>query len=207
MDDDDDKSFGLVPGIPEFIVKLYKMLMDTTGDIVCWSDSGTSFLIKDISEFTKNLLPGNFKHGNFASFVRQLNKYDFHKVKSDDSRKIGTQPWEFSHSKFIKDQPQLLSQIKRKVPAKVEKRVSSPEIFDPNSPSKNNNLEISALKSKIGFLENVQREMSSHLKSLTLQYQQVFDQMTGFRHTVSTQEQVIRGLIEFVPNDKKSCNF
>ena len=58
------------------------MLEDTSfADVVSWGPQGDCFVVKDMNEFTKSILPRMFKHSNFASFVRQLNKYDFHKVR------------------------------------------------------------------------------------------------------------------------------
>lgn len=60
---------------------LSRMLEDQSfADVVSWGPQGDCFVVKDMNEFTKSILPRMFKHSNFASFVRQLNKYDFHKV-------------------------------------------------------------------------------------------------------------------------------
>ncbi len=63
------------------------MLEDTAfSQVVCWGPHGDCFVVKDMNEFTKTILPRMFKHSNFASFVRQLNKYDFHKVGTSPLR-------------------------------------------------------------------------------------------------------------------------
>ncbi len=47
------------------------------------------FVVLDEDEFAKTLIPELFKHNNYASFVRQLNMYGFHKRVglSDNSMK------------------------------------------------------------------------------------------------------------------------
>lgn len=112
--------------------------------IVSWTPAGDSFVVKNMNDFTKHVLPRHFRHSNFASFVRQLNKYDFHKVKSASSSSTsgnslddlmmdpmsaigggannsnisatGDQIWEFKHPDFIRGREDLLENVKRKAP-------------------------------------------------------------------------------------------
>lgn len=107
-------------GSNDFVKKLFQMLQeDGYKSIVRWTKNGDSFVVIDTNEFTKEILPRHFKHSNFASFVRQLNKYDFHKVKISNEAKrnyeYGDDAWEFKHPEFRMNDRNALENIKRKV--------------------------------------------------------------------------------------------
>ena len=62
--------------IPPFLSKTYDLVEDQTLDpIISWGPTGESFVVWDPVEFARLVLPRNFKHNNFSSFVRQLNTY------------------------------------------------------------------------------------------------------------------------------------
>ncbi|KAG5644412.1 hypothetical protein DXG03_008579 [Asterophora parasitica] len=123
-----------MPTTSDFVKKLFKMLEDQSFQhVVSWGPQGDCFVVKDMNEFTKSILPRMFKHSNFASFVRQLNKYDFHKVKNtDEMSQFGEQSWTFRHPDFHADHRESLENIKRKVPA-ARKNTASASVAPSNS--------------------------------------------------------------------------
>ncbi|CAO3613945.1 unnamed protein product [Cunninghamella blakesleeana] len=131
--------------VPDFIQKLFNML-ENAGPDSCfhWGRQGTTFVIDYPNEFAKTILPKRFKHSNFSSFVRQLNKYDFHKLRFLDNRTspIQSQAWEFQHPNFRRDKKHLLSLIRRKTNRKTnvknvnnDKNKASSSISSPSSTS------------------------------------------------------------------------
>jgi hypothetical protein len=96
-------------GIASFIRKTYEILEEGKyPDIISWNDDGNFLVIKDAEEFSQKVLPVHFKHGNFTSFVRQLNMYNFHKKRSMNAEHI------YYHELFKRGKVDLLRHIKRK---------------------------------------------------------------------------------------------
>lgn len=99
----------------------------------------------DEDEFAKTLIPELFKHNNYASFVRQLNMYGFHKRVglSDNSMKASERknksPSEYYNPYFKRGHPNLLWLINKpkggasKKGTKTNSRVKSEDAQDRDS--------------------------------------------------------------------------
>lgn len=88
-------------------------------DLIRWSDDGNSFIVLDEDRFANELIPELFKHNNYASFVRQLNMYGFHKNVglSDNSMRASEtkakRPSVYSNPYFKRGRPELLWLIQK----------------------------------------------------------------------------------------------
>ncbi|KAI2793459.1 hypothetical protein POX_a00038 [Penicillium oxalicum] len=131
--------------IPPFVQKLSSFLDESKNtELIRWSDDGNSFIVLDEDEFARRLIPELFKHNNYASFVRQLNMYGFHKKVglSDNSMRASERknksPSEYSNPYFKRGHPELLWLIsKPKNPAghgakgsKAGARIKTEEVED-----------------------------------------------------------------------------
>ena len=68
----------------KFLLKLYEILeKDEYSKIIHWSQNGSYIVIKNIHLLSNKILPIYFNHQNYSSFVRQLNMYHFHKIRTD----------------------------------------------------------------------------------------------------------------------------
>lgn len=95
-----------------FLEKLINILnKKKNNNIIHWNKDGTIVIISDPLKFTKHILPKNFNHQNYSSFVRQLNLYGFHKINSV----YNSTEEQFIHDNFKKDTPiDDIRNIKRK---------------------------------------------------------------------------------------------
>ncbi|TRM61360.1 HSF-type DNA-binding-domain-containing protein [Schizophyllum amplum] len=209
-----------MPSTSDFVKKLYKMLEDQSFQhVVCWGPHGDCFVVKDMNEFTKSILPRMFKHSNFASFVRQLNKYDFHKVKNTDDNTYGEhdKSWTFRHPDFHADRRDALENIKRKVPA--QRKSTAPPAPQPqpsfsggygNSPGGAYVLEslqtqVTSMQSQVARMEREKEDMQARMRTLERNYQDVLVELVGFQRGMAQQDGLMQNLLQYVLRNDSSA--
>ncbi|KAI9355218.1 hypothetical protein BD770DRAFT_324173 [Pilaira anomala] len=183
-------------------------------DTFCWSTDGTTFIVKDTNEFSKSILPKHFKHCNFASFVRQLNKYDFHKVRNgeDGQRTYGDQAWEFIHPKFIRDRKDLLEEIKRKAPGTKPKKEESTttttttttnKIKQSDSIQEIKNIGIN-LQTQIDQLKKSKSTLEETISKLNETDNQIMTELVNFNKNMAVKDNLIKDFLRIMSEKEKN---
>ncbi|KAJ5679714.1 hypothetical protein N7462_007958 [Penicillium macrosclerotiorum] len=179
----------------DFVRKLYKMLEDPSyASIVRWGDEGDSFVVLECEKFTKTILPKHFKHSNFASFVRQLNKYDFHKVRQNNEESgqspYGQNAWEFKHPEFRANSKESLDNIRRKAPAPRKPTQAT----DDSVPTQ----QIDLLNQQIVAQQQQIQHLSDRYAQLTVDHQLMLQEVMRVQKTVLNHENVIHQVMNYL---------
>jgi hypothetical protein len=178
-----------------FLQKTFDMVSnEELRKVVSWSEDGSAFIIRDVSEFTDKVLPRYFKHNNYSSFVRQLNMYDFHKVRVDSQENAFLQPL------FRRDCRHLLSDIKRKV---SDNSYSLVPVAAPRS-------ETQGILSKLQMFKQTQDDLKHDLESLQVNYDRLnrenvrlISEIASVRDREQSFEQVLMMLANWFKNPHK----
>ncbi|KAJ3120277.1 kinase-regulated stress-responsive transcription factor skn7 [Nowakowskiella sp. JEL0407] len=167
------------PEMTDFVRKLHFMLDENSelhGTSITWGKDYASLVIRDVPNFTKDILPRYFKHQNYQSFVRQLNKYGFSKKRlNDDGERSDTSLIsEYVHDKFQRNNYALLAQIVRKQPQKTSASKDESKCAELMKQVEELQLENRTLKnerneynSKLTELKNERMELKYYLQRLS----------------------------------------
>ncbi|KAI7879398.1 hypothetical protein K492DRAFT_237925 [Lichtheimia hyalospora FSU 10163] len=180
---------SLQRSVPAFLNKLFSMVNDpTTDDMIRWSSDGTSFIVQGHEEFAKVVLPRFYKHNTFASFVRQLNMYDFHKIPhiqqgvliSDAKHEI----WEFNNPNFQRGRPDLLTLVARK--RNRDRNGSDSQVS------------LSTIVQDIEQIRRHQSAISSDLHNLRQDNQVLWEESFAAREKHQQHQEVVTKILQFL---------
>ena len=199
--------------IPGFVSKLYRMVDESTSNLIKWGVDGRTFVVTSPEDFSRQVLPLFFKHNNFSSFVRQLNMYGFHKVPhlqqgSMAASAIGNTEstiWEFSHVSFIRNRPDLLINVRRKIGK--DEDATSPTTSTSSNTSALSESRVSpddfittarSLRQELSFIYQQQNALRTDLQSLQRDNQLLWNENLASRERHLQQQQVIDRILRFL---------
>ena len=177
-------------------------------------------LVYDHERFAKEVLPHWFKHGNFGSFVRQLNNYGFHKVphlqqgvlRSDGENEVS----HFENLNFQRGQSDLLCLIQRKKQTQNEPGEEPLDVKEPvagssvqangaesESPHSSHNvkgtvLDIHGVVNGIQAIKRHQHAISAELKELHQSNQGLWQEAFAARERHKKHHDTISRILKFL---------
>ncbi|KAI9316640.1 HSF-type DNA-binding-domain-containing protein [Dichotomocladium elegans] len=185
-----------------FVHKLYNMVLDVQFQhLIAWNYMGASFIVCNIVEFSRAVLPKHFKHNNFSSFVRQLNiayattteHSGFHKLnKSPRGHRTlaENQIWEFSHPSFLRGRPDLLDEIKRKV-------AENPESARPR--------DTSDMQSHLSMIQAAHSDMLERIDSLMGSCSDLAKELAEAKRQQASQDQLMKGMLRYIVRQNQAA--
>lgn len=204
--------------IPGFVSKLYRMVDESASNLIKWGEDGKTFIVTRPEEFSRQVLPLFFKHNNFSSFVRQLNMYGFHKVPHLQQGSMAasaygnseTTIWEFSHLNFIRNRPDLLINVRRKIGKEettgnstgsnenISSLSSSSLVSDKITNPENFITTAKNLRQELQFIHQQQTALRTDLLSLQRDNQLLWNENLASRERHLQQQQVIDRILRFL---------
>ncbi|KAI0707745.1 hypothetical protein C8Q76DRAFT_627943 [Earliella scabrosa] len=197
--------------VPPFLQKLYEIVNDPANEeLIKWSDNGDSFYVLNHEKFAREVLGRWFKHQKFASFVRQLNMYGFHKIphlqqgvlKSDTD----TEPWHFEHANFHRGQPDLLCLIQRKKqPTHGQNEDPAIDMHDPatatnplTNVSQGHLMDINSIVNGVAAIKRHQQAISADLSALKQSNDALWKEAVAARQRHAKHQDTINRILKFL---------
>lgn len=149
-------------------------------------------LVQGHEEFAQSVLPRFYKHNTFASFVRQLNMYDFHKVPhlhqgvliaADNAE---NEVWEFSHPQFKRDRPDLLTSVTRK---RNRDRENAPDT---------KHVDLGSVVQEITAIKNHQINITTDLRNLHKDNEMIWKETLVARENHQKHQKIISKILQFL---------
>uniref|UniRef100_A0ACD5X5S6 Uncharacterized protein n=1 Tax=Avena sativa TaxID=4498 RepID=A0ACD5X5S6_AVESA len=179
------------PQLPPFLSKTYDLVSEPQLDrVISWGTAGNSFVVWEPSTFARDVLPHNFKHNNFSSFVRQLNTYGFRKVHADR--------WEFAHEGFLRGSKHLLKTIVRRRSSPTQQSSLQPgsSIFRKTQPSCSS--ESSTLDPELHSLRREKNALLREVARLKKEHSQTIEHMNTLNQRLVTAEDRQKQVVSFL---------